>query len=113
MPETLDAEELKTGLIIFRRGDVGHQRWYCRMKVPNEDRYKTVSLKTTDKEDAKNRAYDQDAELRFKVKHEMPVFSRTFAQVAKEFSDFQKERSEVGHITFHRWRVMDSHTGRL
>ncbi len=109
MPETLDIEELKSGLIIFRRGDVGHKRWYCRMKVPNEDRYKTVSLKTIDKEDAINRAYDHDAELRFKVKHEMPVFNRTFAQVAKEFSDFQKERSEVGHITFHRWRVMDSH----
>lgn len=109
MPETLDIEELKAGLIIFRRGDVQHQRWYCRLKVPNEDRYKTVSLKTTDKEDAKNRAFDHDAELRFKVKHEMPVFSRTFAQVAKEFSDFQKQRSEIGHITHHRWRVLDSH----
>jgi integrase len=109
MPETLDIEELKAGLIIFRRGDVQHKRWYARLKVPNEDRYKTVSLKTTDRQDAIDKAFDHDAELRFKVKHEMPVFSRTFAQVAKEFSDFQKERSVIGHITHHRWRVLDSH----
>jgi len=35
----IDAHELKPGLIIFRRGDVQHKRWYCRM-VPKEDRYK-------------------------------------------------------------------------
>ncbi|MCC7037602.1 MAG: tyrosine-type recombinase/integrase [Alphaproteobacteria bacterium] len=109
MPETLDVEELKPGLIIFRRGDVQHRRWYCRLKVPDEDRYKTHSLKTIDIETAKNRAYDHDAELRFKVKHEMPVFNRTFAQVAQEYSDKEKGRAEVGQITLHRWRIQDSH----
>jgi integrase len=43
-----EKEELKPGLILFRRGDVGHRMWYCRMKMPKADRYKTVSLKTTD-----------------------------------------------------------------
>lgn len=109
MPETLDIEELKPGLIIFRRGDVKHRRWYCRLKVPDEDRYKTHSLKTIDIETAKNRAYDHDAELRFKVKHEMPVFNRTFAQVAQEYSDKEKGRAEVEQITLHRWRIQDSH----
>jgi hypothetical protein len=42
-----EKEELKPGLILFRRGDVGHRMWYCRMKMPKADRYKTVSLKTT------------------------------------------------------------------
>ena len=39
-----EKEELKPGLILFRRGDVGHRMWYCRMKMPKADRYKTVSL---------------------------------------------------------------------
>ena len=48
-----DKAELKPGLIIFRRGDVEHRMWYCRMKMPKADRYKTVSLKTTDIEVAR------------------------------------------------------------
>ena len=62
-------EELKPGLIIFRRGDVDHRMWYCRMKMPKADRYKTVSLKTSDKEAARERAFDQDADVRFRIKH--------------------------------------------
>lgn len=104
-----DIQELKNGLIIFRRTDVQHRNWYCRIKLPKEDKYKTVSLKTADINDAKEKAFEQDAELRFKVKHELPVFNRTFAQVAQEFINFQKERSDAGEISFHRWRVMNSH----
>ena len=44
-----EKEELKPGLILFRRGDVDHRMWYCRMKMPKADRYKTVSLKTSDR----------------------------------------------------------------
>lgn len=44
----IDTQELKPGLIIFRRADVKHRNWYCRIKVPRDDRYKTVSLKTAD-----------------------------------------------------------------
>jgi integrase len=51
-----EKEELKPGLILFRRGDVEHRMWYCRMKMPKADRYKTVSLKTSDKEAARERA---------------------------------------------------------
>jgi hypothetical protein len=56
-----DKAELKPGLVLFRRGDVEHRMWYCRMKIPKADRYKTVSLKTTDIEVARERAFDQDA----------------------------------------------------
>ena len=48
-----DKAELKPGLVLFRRGDVDHRMWYCRMKIPKADRYKTVSLKTTDIEVAR------------------------------------------------------------
>ncbi|TWB34314.1 tyrosine-type recombinase/integrase [Nitrospirillum pindoramense] len=104
-----DTQELKPGLVIFRRTDVQHRNWYCRVKLPNEDRYKTISLKTEDIAVAKDKAFDEDADLRFRVKHAIPVFSKTFAQVAQDFVDFQKLRSEAGEITHHRWRVMDSH----
>lgn len=105
----IDVEELKPGLIIFRRGDVQHRNWYCRVKLPSEDRYKTISLKTADKSEAKAKAYDEDAELRFRLKHGVPIFNKTFAEVAAEYSVHQKRRSEAGQITHHRWRVLDSH----
>lgn len=31
----LDPRELKDGLIIFRRGDVRHRKWCCRIKLPS------------------------------------------------------------------------------
>ena len=104
-----DAQELKPGLVIFRRGDVAHRRWYCRVKLPKEDRYKTISLKTADVDAAKERAFDQDSEIRYRIKLEVPVFDKSFAQVAKEFVDFTKMRMEAGEITKHRYRVLDSH----
>ncbi len=33
-----DVTKLKDDLILFRRGDVQHSKWYCRMKVPGVDR---------------------------------------------------------------------------
>jgi integrase len=105
----VDAQQLKTGLAIFRRADVKHRNWYCRIKLPAEDRYKTISLKTPDINAARDKAFEHDADVRFRLKHEIPVFEKSFAQAAQEFSDFQKERAEAGEITLHRWRVMDSH----
>lgn len=105
----IDVQELKPGLKLFRRADVKHRKWYCRVRVPNEDRYKTISLKTTDIEAARERAFDQDADVRFRIKHEVPIFNRPFSQIAKEFAELQKARSGAGEITFHRWRVIDSH----
>jgi integrase len=105
----LDVEELKPGLVIFRRADVQHRNWYCRMKIPNVDRYKTISLKTPDVHQARNYAYDEDAELRFKIKHNMPVFDRSFSDVAKEYSDFQKARAGAGEVTYKRWHTEDGY----
>jgi integrase len=104
-----DVQELKNGLVIFRRTDVQHRNWYCRVRLPNADRYKTVSLKTSDMETAKERAFEQDSDVRFRLKHEVPLFNRPFSQIAKDFAEFQKQRSAAGEITHHRWRVIDSH----
>jgi integrase len=105
----VDAEHLKDGLVIYRRADVQHARWYCRIKLPGRDRYKRIALKTEDIKQAREKAFDHDAEIRFRVKHNVPIFDKKFRQVAQEFSEFQKARSAVEEITFHRWRVMDSH----
>ena len=57
MAFVIEKEELEPGLVLFRRGDVEHRMWYCRIKMPKADRYKTVSLKTSDKESARERAF--------------------------------------------------------
>lgn len=104
----VDTQELKPGLIIFRRSDVKHRNWYCRVKLPKVDRYKTVSLKTADIDAARDRAFDQDADLRFRIKHEVPIFNRPFSQVAQDHLDLQKQRMEVGEITKKRCELVES-----
>jgi hypothetical protein len=104
-----DTQELKPGLIIFRRADVKHHNWYCRIKVPKEDRYKTVSLKTSDINEAKEKAYDHDADIRFRVKHEVPIFEKSFEDVATEYSQYQKAMADIGQITKGRWVVIDGY----
>jgi integrase len=94
-----EKEELKPGLILFRRGDVDHRMWYCRMKMPKADRYKTVALKTTDISAARERAFDQDAEVRFRIKHDVPVFNRPFRDVAREYLLTQEARAKRGEIS--------------
>jgi integrase len=58
-----DIQEPKPGLIVFRRADMKHKKWCCRIKLPLGDRYKSVSLKTADIDAARERAFDQDADL--------------------------------------------------
>jgi len=94
-----DKAELKPGLIIFRRGDVDHRMWYCRMKIPKADRYKTVSLKTTDIDVARERAFDQDADIRFRLKHDVPVFNHPFREVGREYLLMQEARVKRGEIS--------------
>ena len=97
-----DKEELKSGLIIFRRGDVAHRNFYCRIKLPKEDRYKTISLHTADRESARDRAFDQDADIRFRVKHDVAVFNRPFRQVAEEYLQKQQRRADTGEVSHDR-----------
>jgi integrase len=105
----VDIEEVKDGLVIFHRTDVKHRNWYCRIKVPGKDAYKVISLKTPETVTARGLALEHDADLRFRLKHGIPIFNKLFSEVAKDYAAFQKERAEAGLITMHRWRVVDSH----
>jgi len=104
-----DVQQVKSDLVIFRRTDVKHRNWYCRIKIPGRDAYKIISLKTPEISTARDLALEQDADLRFRLKHGIPIFNKLFAEVARDFAAFQKERAEAGQITMHRWRVIDSH----
>jgi integrase len=65
-------------------------------------------LKTADIDAARERAFDQDADLRFRIKHEVPIFNRPFSQIAKDYADLQKDRVEAGQIAKHRCEVVES-----
>jgi len=104
----VDTQELKPGLVIFRRADVKHKNWYCRVKLPQQDRYKTVSLKTADIDAARERAFDQDADLRFRIKHDVPIFNRPFSQIAQDYINLQKERVQAGQIAPKRLELVES-----
>jgi len=80
----------------------------CRVKLPRSDRYKTVSLKTSDIASARERAFDHDADVRFRLKHEVPVFNRPFSQIAKEYVALQKKRATAGQITMARALKLES-----
>ena len=103
-----DTKELKPGLVIFRRSDVQHDNFYCRVKLPNEDRYKFIALDTPNAGEASSKAFDQDAELRFKIKHDLPIFDRKFSQVAEEYVVLQKKRAEAGLLSTHKWKDRES-----
>jgi integrase len=94
-----DKEEIKPGLIIFRRADVDHRNWYCRVKLPKADRYKTVSLKTADIGVARHLANEQEVEVRAMLKHDIPVFNHPFRAVAKEYLATQEARAKRGEIS--------------
>jgi integrase len=97
-----DKEEIKPGLIIFRRADVDHRNWYCRVKLPKADRYKTVSLKTADIGVARHLANEQEVEVRAMLKHDIPVFNHPFRAVAKEYLATQEARAKRGEISKER-----------
>lgn len=97
-----DKEELKPGLIIFRRADVQHSNWYCRVKVPKADRYKTFSLKTDDVNAARSKAWRHDANVEYAIERDVPLFNRSFAKVAQEFLAEQEARAERGEISAQR-----------
>jgi hypothetical protein len=97
-----DKEELKSGLIIFRRGDVTHRNFYCRVKMPKDDRYKTIALGTSNPESARELAIEKDAEIRVLLKHDHPVFNRSFRKVAEEYLAVQQRRADTGEISVAR-----------
>ncbi len=93
-----DKEELKPGLIVFRRGDVLHSNWYCRIRLPRADRYKTISLQTADIIVARERALDHDVDLQRRFQQG----ARPFGELAIEYLETQRRRAGAGEISDRR-----------
>jgi integrase len=106
MSYLLDVEELAPGLIIYHRADVKHRMWYCRVKVPNIDRYKVVSLKIEEREAARKLAFKQYARVEFCLENDVPVFNRPFKEIAQDYLKVQQERAATGEITKDRAAVV-------
>jgi len=104
----IDLQGLKSGLVISAGGREASQLVLPRQGA-EVDKYKTISLKTADINEARDRAFDHDADIRFRVKHEVPVFEKSFAEVAKEYGEAHKKVAESGQITMQRWKTVDGH----
>ncbi|MEJ1960012.1 MAG: hypothetical protein WDO56_00050 [Gammaproteobacteria bacterium] len=106
-----EQEELKSGLIIFRRGDLKHRNWYCRVKIPNAGpmhRYKTIALKTPNLQEARDKAFDADADIRFRVKHNVPVFGKTWEQACLEYVEHVETLKQTKQISEGRFASVES-----
>ena len=104
----VDKEEIYDGLIIFRRADVQHRKWYCRIKLPKAERYKTISLKTADESTARQLAIKQDMKIQARLEDGIPIFDRPFLSVAREYLATQEERADRYRISKGRVEKMRS-----
>lgn len=107
-----DARTVMPGLMLYRRNDVQHQNFYARISLHGQRKYKVVSLGTESFDLARDKATKRFYEVQYALEHNMSLFKRTFAQVAKEYLEREKARTGLsgkGGITLHRWRVMDNH----
>jgi len=107
-----DVQHLKSGLVIYRRADVKHENWYCRIRIAGQRRYKPISLKTTDITLAKERAFEHEAELRFKAKHGLPVFSQKFSALAEKYLQHVRDRADTGQISSFRCKTVASYINK-
>lgn len=103
-----DKEELKPGLIIFRRGDLQRRQWYCRVRLPKATRYKTIALKTTDISIARQEAFKCEMKILISLELGAAIFNRPFRDVAKEYVEVQRARAQRGEITMGRVRLIES-----
>ncbi|MGB7137086.1 MAG: hypothetical protein WBD46_17490, partial [Acidobacteriaceae bacterium] len=53
---------------------------------------------------ARERAFDQDADIRFRLKHDVPVFNHPFREVGREYLLMQEARARRGEISAARPR---------
>ncbi|WP_255550805.1 site-specific integrase [Granulicella sp. dw_53] len=69
------------------------------MKIPNADRYKTVSLETPDIDVARERALEHDADIRLRMKYDIPMFTPLFREVGRKYLVAQEARALRGEIS--------------
>lgn len=93
-------------VLVYQRSDIKSGIWQARFLI--NGKYKNTSLKTTNKSEAEIKACDLYDEIRFKIKHGIPVFDLTFKQVVEEFLRNAEERCKTGEITYRWVKVISS-----
>jgi len=95
---TTDEFRIKSGqIVIYKRSD-SSDNWHCRIKLPLKP-YVRQSLKTTDKDHARELAEDLFAELQYKNRKGFAINSRKFASVARAYIKHLKEKNKLGLFT--------------
>lgn len=73
-------------IVLYKRRGLKSPKWQARIRVPNANRYKIVTTKTADLDQAKFFAFKLYEELYLKVLAGGSLTSKTFKQVFEEWS---------------------------
>lgn len=91
-------------VVVFKRPTVKKPVWNARFALNGHPRYIWRSLDTVDLATAKIAALDQYAEIKFKLKHGLPITSKTVEQVSEEFLEEQEVLAAAGKESEHMLR---------
>ena len=82
--ETIELEGIP--VTLYKRGDTANTaNWQMRIKVPGSSKYVRSSTKCDDLAKAKEVAMERYIEIKVQLKNDIPIFSKTFGDLAKEF----------------------------
>tara|TARA_B100000315_G_C14369700_1_gene492386 strand:- start:34 stop:339 length:306 start_codon:yes stop_codon:yes gene_type:complete len=100
MAHTQNRHELRGGrVVVYLRDDVRDGIWQCRVRLPGLKKYVRKSTNTKDLADAKRFADDLYAISLHKQKNDIPIFSKTFNEVADELLRKAERDAEQGRLS--------------
>ena len=86
--------------------------WYFRTWIVEEEKHLRQSLRTTDLDEAIDRAEKLYIEVRNKVQHGIKYFGISFAELGKDYLDYQQGRVDTGKITKGRFDTIKTQINR-
>jgi integrase len=104
-----DVHDLFDGRMRIYRTVKSGDVWQFRMYVKAEKRYVRESLRTTDKEIAKQRAEEKFFQYKARMDRDEKIFSITAKQLAEKYLAYETERHESGQIRLGRLANVRTH----
>jgi hypothetical protein len=116
-PAIKNLQEIRYGdtvCAIYRRSDIANGSWFFRTHLKQERRYYRVSLKTTDRLEAKQRAQQEMLKVLAKLGAGQPVMaiSLELGELVKAFSNYLNSQVATGQLRA-RTEVMQRYRIRL
>lgn len=100
MAHTQNKHELRGGrVIVYTRDDVQDGIWQCRIRVPGLKKYVRKSTGTKDLDDAIRFADDVYAVVLHKHQNDIPVFTKSFDEIADELLRRAERDAEHGRLS--------------